>query len=107
VLANLTDTTINANLRCNIYAKVDSGTAQVRLSPSYTGATTYTLNVSNTATAWHSTYGTLIKTRTEDLSAGDGRRNSAWSIIRYQAKVVTSNTLTIYAISVGEKADDN
>jgi hypothetical protein len=103
----LSSSTINANLRVNILAKVDSGTAQIGILPSYTAASSHTLNFSNTATAWHSTYGHLVPTRAEDLSTGDGRRNSVWSTIQYSARVVTANTLTIYAISVGEKADDN
>jgi hypothetical protein len=103
----LTSSTINEQWRCNIYAKVSSGTAHVKITPSYTGASSYVMTFTNTTAAWYSaTAGLLIKTRAEDLTSTDGRRNSVWSTLKFEAKTDTATHLYIYHISVGERNGD-
>jgi hypothetical protein len=102
----LTNGTVNDTLRWNVNAKVDAGTGYVRLSPSYTGATTYVMTITTTVASWHVSNGDAFLTRAEDLSASDGRRNSVWSTVKFEAKVSSEDTLVIYGISIGEHAGD-
>ena len=105
----LTSASANDTLRCNVLAAVDSthsGTAQIRITPSYTGATSYVMNVNTAVATWYSASGIPFLTRAEDLSAVDGRVNSVWTTLTIEGKVDTATSMVVYAISIGEMNGD-
>lgn len=85
----------SAALVVAVYAKVDTGTGNVRFTTAQDGDSV-AVNVTSTSFAWVTD---SVSTECEDLTAADGRR-SGWESVTIDAKDPSGGTLSIAAISI-------
>lgn len=85
-----------ADVTVAAYAKVNSGTGQVRFTSASTSDAT-TLSITGTSFGWVT--GTL-SVDAEDLTAADGRRASGWDSVKIECNDNTAATLSVAAVSI-------
>lgn len=85
-----------ADVTVAAYAKVNSGTGQVRFTSASTSDAT-TLSITGTSFGWVT--GTL-SVDAEDLTEADGRRASGWDSVKIECNDNTAATLSVAAVSI-------
>lgn len=85
-----------ADVTVAAYAKVNSGTGQVRFTSASTSDAT-TLSITGTSFGWVT--GTL-SVDAEDLTESDGRRASGWDSVKIECNDNTAATLSVAAVSI-------
>lgn len=88
--------TTSTTVRCAAYAKVDSGTGQVRFTADQEGGNVV-LSITSTTFAW---VVDDLDINAEDLTVADGRRNNVWEGLTIEANDNTATTLEIAALAV-------
>lgn len=85
-----------ADVTVAAYAKVNSGTGQIRFTSASTSDAT-TLSITGTSFGWVT--GTL-SVDAEDLTESDGRRASGWDSVKIECNDNTAATLSVAAVSI-------